>query len=337
MEHSENRDVSTARARPVNKRDPRDCIGPECILDVRLSPDNHAHGHAQHGHDHDHHHHAHDVSKKRLTLVLSITAVFMVVELVGGLIANSLALIADAAHMLTDVGALGLSLFVLWFSRRPARPERTYGYLRLEILAALINGVTLVVIALAIFWQAYQRLLRPEPVEGPLMLAVSIAGLIVNIIAARLLHSSAGHNLNLRGAYLHVIGDLIGSAGAILAAILIITTNLIIADPIISIIVGLLVLYSSWKLVRESVDVLLESVPAHIDLMAVRKTIDEIPGVDQVHDLHVWTVTSGLICMSGHAVVQNPDQNQRVLQQIHSAMRDKFGISHITVQLERPA
>ena len=260
----------------------------------------------------------------------------MVVELVGGLVANSLALVADAAHMLTDVGALGLSLFVLWFSRRPARPEQTYGYLRLEILAALINGVTLVVIALAIFWQAYQRVLNPEPVKGPLMLGVSIAGLLVNIIAARLLHSSAAHNLNLRGAYLHVIGDLIGSVGAILAAILIITTGLMIADPIISVIVGMLVLYSSWKLVRESVDVLLESVPAHIDLMAVRKTIDEIPGVGQVHDLHVWTVTSGMICMSGHAVVQNPEHNQRVLQEIHSALRDRFGISHITVQLERP-
>jgi cobalt-zinc-cadmium efflux system protein len=332
MEHTEKRDLPAARAGQMNKRDPRDCIGPECILDVRLG----AHDH-EHHHDHGHHHsHAHEVSKKRLTLVLTITAIFMVVELAGGLLANSLALIADAAHMLTDVGALGLSLFVLWFSRRPARPEKTYGYLRLEILAALINGATLVVIAVAIFWQAYQRLLHPEPVEGVLMLVVAVAGMIVNLIAARLLHSSADHNLNLRGAYLHVIGDLIGSAGAIIAAVLIITTGLIIADPVISAVVGLLILYSSWKLVRESVDVLLESVPAHIDLSAVRKTIDEIPGVDQVHDLHVWTVTSGMICMSGHAVVLHPDQNQRVLQEIHAALRDRFGISHITVQLERP-
>jgi cobalt-zinc-cadmium efflux system protein len=325
----------------MNRRDPRECIGPECILDVRLAAEaqNRAHVHSHdHSHAHGHAHtHAHEVSKKRLTLVLTITAIFMIVELAGGLLANSLALVADAAHMLTDVGALGLSLFVLWFSRRPARPEKTYGYLRLEILAALINGVTLVVIAGAIFWQAYERLLQPEPVEGPLMLAVSIGGLVVNLIAVKLLHGSAEHNLNLRGAYLHVIGDLIGSAGAILAAVLIITTGLVIADPIISIIVGLLILYSSWKLVRESVDVLLESVPAHIDLMAVRKTIDDIPGVDQVHDLHVWTVTSGMVCMSGHAVVQNPEHNQRVLQEIHSALRDRFGISHITVQLERPA
>jgi cobalt-zinc-cadmium efflux system protein len=328
----------------MSKRDPRDCVGPECILDVRLHQDaqehvvGHAHDHA-HGHAHDHSHahvHAHELSRQRLTLVLTITAVFMFVELVGGLVANSLALVADAAHMLTDVGALGLSLFVLWFSRRPARPEKTYGYLRLEILAALINGVALVVISLAIFWQAYQRFRAPEPVAGGLMLGVAAAGLIVNVIAARLLHSSAEQNLNLRGAYLHVIGDLIGSVGAIVAALVIIRTGFVQADPIISVIVGLLVLYSSWKLVHESVDVLLESVPAHIDLLAVRQAIDEIPGVDQVHDLHVWTVTSGLVCMSGHAVVQNPEQNQRVLREIHSALRDRFGISHITVQLERP-
>ena len=277
------------------------------------------------------------MGRQRLAFVLGITAVFMAIEFAGGIVSNSLALIADAAHMLTDVAALGLSLFVLWFSRRPARPQKTYGYLRLEILAALLNGVTLVVIACGIFWQAYQRLLRPEPVEGGLMLIVAIAGLIVNIVAAFLLHGSAEHNLNLRGAYLHVMGDLVGSAGAIIAAILILTTGLLIADPAISIIVGLLILVSSWKLVRESVDVLLEAVPSHIDLSAVRQALDDIPGVDNVHDLHVWTVTSGYFAMSGHAVVQNPEQNQRVLQEIHRRMREQFGISHVTVQLERPA
>jgi cobalt-zinc-cadmium efflux system protein len=341
MEHTEKRNLHRDGAAKLNKRDPRDCVGPNCVLelDAACGPPGHAHAHTHsHNHSHSHaHDHAHEVSKRTLTFVLGITAVFMIVELAGGLISNSLALIADAAHMLTDVGALGLSLFVLWFSRRPARPEKTYGYLRLEILAALINGVTLVIIALTIFWQAYQRLLEPQQVEGKLMLAVSAAGFVVNLIAARMLHSSADHNLNLRGAYLHVIGDLVGSAGAILAAILIVTSGIVIADPIISIVVGLLILYSSWKLVRESVDVLLESVPAHIDLSAVRSAIDDIPGVDEVHDLHVWTVTSGLISMSAHAVVQNPDHNQRVLQEIHRALRDRFGISHITVQLERPA
>jgi cobalt-zinc-cadmium efflux system protein len=309
----------------MNRRDPDDCIGPNCTFDRGGELHVQYHSHA----------HAHDLSKARLTTVLVITAVFMLVELIGGYVANSLALIADGAHMLTDVGALALSLFVLWFSRRPARPQKTYGYLRLEILAALVNGVMLVAISAAIFWQAYLRLRAPEPVQGGIMLAVAIAGFVMNVVAARMLHASSHHNLNLRGAYLHVIGDLIGSAGAIVAAILILTTGLLIADPVISIVVGILILVSSWKLVRESVDVLLEAVPAHIDLSAVRNAIDDIPGVDDVHDLHVWTVTSGYLAMSGHCVVQDPLHNQRVLQEIYNCMRDNFGISHVTVQLER--
>jgi cobalt-zinc-cadmium efflux system protein len=322
----------------MNRRDPSDCLGESCEFDPRLNahshsdaiPHDHAHSHA---HAHDHHH---DVGRRRLSLVLVITAAFMVVELIGGIISNSLALIADAAHMLTDVGAIGLSLFVLWFSRRPARPQKTYGYLRLEILAALINGVMLVVISCAIFWQAYQRFRAPEPVEGGLMLGVAAAGLAVNIVAAMLLHSSATHSLNLRGAYLHVIGDLIGSVGAIIAAVLILTMGWIQADPVISVLVGVLILYGSWKLVRESVDILLEAVPKHIDLSAVRTAIDQIPDVDDVHDLHVWTVTSGYLAMSGHAVVRNPARNQEVLREIHRSMRENFGITHVTVQLECP-
>jgi cobalt-zinc-cadmium efflux system protein len=260
-------------------------------------PGHHAgHTHSPgHSHAHDH---AHAVSKRRLKLVLALTAVFMGVEFVGGLIANSLALLADSAHMLTDVGALGLSLFVLWFSRRAVSQAKTYGYLRLEILAALLNGAVLIVLSLLIFWQAWQRIRAPELVSGPLMLGVAVVGLIVNIIAALALHGSAEHNLNVRGAYLHVLGDLLGSV--------------------------------------ESVDVLLESVPKHIDLAALRRAIDEIPGVDEVHDLHVWTLTSGFLAMSGHAVVRHPEQNPRVLRDITRCMRDRFGISHVTVQLEMP-
>lgn len=313
----------------VKRRDPSDCIGESCTLE-RVSGHNHAHAHAHQ----EAHAHTHGASKKILVTVLSITAVFMVVELIGGLISNSLALVADAAHMLTDVGALGLSLFVLWFSRRPARPERSYGYLRLEILAAFVNGVTLVVIAFAIFWQAYKRMLAPENVQGGLMMMVAIAGLAVNVVAARMLHASAHDNLNLRGAYLHVLGDLVGSVGAIIAAVIILFSGWTPADPIISIIVGLLILVSSWKLVRESVDILLESTPAHINLSALRDTIDEIPGVDDVHDLHVWTVTSGYLAMSGHAVVCSVDESQRILKEIHQRMHDRFGIQHVTVQLE---
>ena len=292
----------------------------------------HAHGHGLHHHGHEHH----EIGKARLKFVLAMTAAFMVVELVGGLLANSLALIADSAHMLTDVGALGLSLFVLWFSRRPATDEKTYGYLRLEILAALLNGAVLIVISAGIFWQAYQRLRVPVEIEGPLMLGVAAGGLLVNVVAAWMLHSSAETNLNLRGAYLHVMGDLLGSVGAILAAIIIITTGWTPVDAITSALVGLLILSSSWKLVREAVDVLLEAVPSHIDIAAVRRTINEIRGVDEVHDLHVWTLTSGFLAMSGHVVVRTPEQNNAVLREIHERMQAHFGITHVTVQIEPP-
>jgi cobalt-zinc-cadmium efflux system protein len=304
----------------------------------------HAHGHGRRGHGHAHAHgghgHAHDAehlrsaSRRSLVLVLGLTATFMVAEVVGGLLSNSLALLADAAHMLTDVAAIALALFALWFAQRPATPEKTYGYLRLEILAALVNGAALIVIALGIFYGAYRRLAEPEPVESGLMLAVAAVGLLVNVAAAWILHRSAGHSLNVRGAYLHVLGDLLGSVGAIVAALVILTTGWVLADPLISVVIGMLILVSSWKLVRESVDVLLEAVPRHIDLAEVRRAIEEIPGVEEVHDLHVWTVTSGFFAMSGHAVVRDPAQYQRVLSEIHDCMHDRFGIRHVTVQLE---
>lgn len=304
--------------------------------------DSHGHGH-HHGHGHNHHHHGHDhlhdlrrgTGKKALKIVLAITGTFMVVEFVGGWLANSLALMADAGHMLTDVAAIALSLFAIWFAQRPATPEKTYGYLRWEVLAALINGAALIVLSLFIFYEAIRRFRSPAEVEGGLMLGVALGGLIVNIAAAWLLHRAAGHSLNVRGAYLHVLGDLLGSVGAIAAAVIILLTGWVIVDPLISIVVGGLILFSSWKLVRESVDVLLEAVPPHIDLAEVRETIDEIPGVDDVHDLHVWTVTSGYLAMSGHAVVEDLSQHQRVLREIHERVSDRFGIRHITIQLEQ--
>ncbi|MBI4409377.1 MAG: cation transporter [Gemmatimonadetes bacterium] len=301
----------------------------------------HVRGDARDGHRHGPGGHAHDhrraAGKRGLQIVLGLTATFMVAEFVGGWLANSLALMADAAHMLTDVAAITLSLFALWFAQRPAPPEKTYGYLRWEILAALVNGATLIVLSIVIFYQAYQRLRLPAQVESGLMLAVAVAGLLVNLFAAWLLHRSAGPSLNVRGAYLHVLGDLLGSVGAIAAALAIASFGWLAADPIISIFVGVLILISSWKLLRESVDVLLEAVPGHIDLRDVRQAIDEIPGVGEVHDLHVWTVTSGFLAMSGHAVVQDPTHNQRILEEIHQRMRERFGIRHVTVQLEREA
>ncbi len=295
----------------------------------------HSHDHA--GHDHAGHDHAHDhrdLGRRRLSIVLVITAGFMMVELVGGLISNSLALIADAGHMLSDVAAIALSIFALWFARRPATEQKSYGYHRFEILAAFVNGMTLVVIALLILWQAYQRIVSPQPVEGSLMLGVAVVGLMVNIAAAFLLHSSAGHSLNVRGAYLHVLSDMLGSVGAIAAGLVIIFTGWTPADPIISAIVALLILASSWRLVRESVDILLEAVPSHIDLGDVRGAIADIAGVEEVHDLHVWTLTSGYLAMSGHAVITDATHYKEVLRSIHERMHERFGIDHVTVQIE---
>ncbi|MEX1184282.1 MAG: cation diffusion facilitator family transporter [Gemmatimonadota bacterium] len=296
-------------------------------------PHDHDHGHV-HGHDHAQ---ARDLGRTRLLIVLGMTALFMVVELAGGLLSNSLALMADAGHMLSDVAALGLSAFALTFARRPATPEMTYGYMRMEILAALVNGATLILISALILWQAWARFSEPQEIRGGLMLAVAAAGLVVNILAAFLLHSTSGHNLNVRGAYLHVIGDLLGSAGAILAAVVILTTGWTPADPLISVFVALLILAGAWRLVRESVDVLLEAVPRHIDLNAVYAAIRSLEGVEEVHDLHVWTVTSGYLAMSGHVVIRDAARHQETIGAVHELMHSRFGITHVTIQIEHIA
>ena len=305
--------------------------------------------HLHHGHLHDDHthdpvptgaapgsarHRLQEAGRRRLVFVLVLTALFMIVEFVGGWLANSLALMADAGHMLSDVAALALSVFALWIARRPATPVRSYGFLRVEILAALVNGVTLVVISILIFVQAWRRFLEPQAVHGTLMLAVGAAGLAVNLLAAFLLHRSSAHSLNVRGAYLHVLGDLLGSVAAILAAVVILATGWVAADPIISCVVGALILISSWRLVRESADILLEATPGHIDLDAVHRAISGIPGVEAVRDLHVWTLTSGFLAMSGHARITDLNDYRRVLAEIHARMHETFGITHVTVQLD---
>jgi len=291
--------------------------------------------HPHHDHSHSHVHAPDDrLAVGRLRLALIFTAAFLVAEVVGGLVTNSLALLADAGHMLTDVGALALSLFVVWFSRQPASPAKTYGYLRWEVLAALINGAALLAISAAILWEAVARLRTPEAVASGWMLAVALGGLAVNAASAWVLHPAHSHSLNARGAYLHVLGDLLGSLGTVVAAIILRTTGWLAADPVASIVVTLLVVRSAWRLVRESVDVLLEATPAHISLGAVRSQLESIPGIEGVHDLHVWTVSSGLVAMSAHAVVQDPDQHQSVLERTILAMK-RFGIAHVTMQIER--
>lgn len=271
---------------------------------------------------------------RSLRLALALTATLLVVEIAGGFISNSLALLADAGHMLTDVAALSLSLFVAWFSRQPVTPQKTYGFLRWEILAAFLNGAFLLLISAAIIIESIIRLRSPEPVHGGLMLWVAIAGLIINVISAMVLHAGSQSNLNVRGAYLHVLGDLLGSVGTVAAAVIIRYTGWLQADPIASFVTTALIIRGAWSLVRESVDILLESVPKYIDPGAVRQQLELIPGIESVHDLHIWSVTPRMVAMSAHAIVRDAASQQHVLEHVHDAM-GLFGISHITVQIEQ--
>jgi cobalt-zinc-cadmium efflux system protein len=273
-------------------------------------------------------------TRRRLTLALTITAVVMLVELIGGWLSGSLALLADAAHMLADVAALGLALVAAWIAQRPATPERSCGFMRLEILAALINGAVLFAIAVGIGVEAWHRVRVPQIVNGPLLLAVAAVGFVANLAAVVVLHRGHEHSLNQRGAYLHVVGDLMGSVGALIAGIIVLTSGWVMADPLISVLIGALVLISAWRLVKESTDVLLEATPRHIALSDVHDRIATVPGVESVHDLHLWTVTSGVVAMSGHLVVKNPTDNQPVLEEVQERMQ-ALGINHVTVQLER--
>ena len=289
------------------------------------------------GHSHDHgdghaHHGAHG-SSAGLKGALALTALFLIAEVVGGLISNSLTLLADAGHMFTDVGALSFTLFVAWLARQPATSRNTYGYLRWEILAALLNGAVLLAVSVGIVWEAIQRLGAPQPVQTGLMFSVGVAGLLVNALAARLLHAGSGHSLNVRAAYLHVLSDLLGSAAAVAAAVLIRYEGWAIADPIASIVMTVLIARSSWSLVRESVDVLLEATPSHIDLRKVHDSLHAVRGVESVHDLHVWTLTSGVVAMSAHAIVPDAAEHQAALEEMTRVV-GTHGIQHVTIQLE---
>jgi cobalt-zinc-cadmium efflux system protein len=270
---------------------------------------------------------------RRLTVVLIITATFMVVEFAAGLISGALALVADAGHMLTDVGALGLSLFTALLARRPADLKRTYGYLRWEILAALLNGATLFGLSAWVVYEAVGRIASPRPIETRLFLVVALLGLVANLVSLAVLHRLQDHSLNVRGAYLHILGDVLGSLAALGAAVIVAATGWTVADPIVSILLSLLILFSAWRLLRESTDVLLETVPRHLSLEDVRARMLEVPGVSAVHDLHVWTVTSGVIAMSGHAVVPALQDHPGALAGLRQALT-RLGIGHATIQLE---
>ncbi len=287
--------------------------------------------------DNHHHHHDHgDVKRRNLAIALGITATFMVVEVIGAIVTDSLALLADAGHMLTDAAALALALVAGWLASRPATDRRSFGFARAEVLAAAVNAAALIAISVYIFWEAWQRFSDPPEIESNLMLAVAIAGLLANALSAWVLSRGGGHthDLNTRGAFLHVIGDMLGSVGAILAALVMMVTGWYLADPLLSAGIGLLILYGAWRLLRESVDVLMEATPPDIDVDAVRATITATPGVAGVHDLHIWTVTSGLVALSAHIEVDNRRGWDELLVALHEQLQERHGIGHLTLQPE---
>lgn len=248
--------------------------------------------------------------------MLGITLTFLLIEVVGGIITNSLALLADAGHLFTDVAGIGLSLFAIRIAARPADEERTFGMYRAEILAAVVNAILLFAVAAFVLVEAWRRFLDPPEVEGGLMLAVATAGLIGNAVSLWLLHDAQRQSLNMRGAHLEVLGDLLGSAAVVVAAGIVTLTDSFRADPIASAIVGLLIIPRTWRLLREAVDILLESTPKDVDLVDVRKHILEADGVLDVHDLHAWTITSGLNVVSAHVVIGPATDPARVLDEL---------------------
>jgi len=286
------------------------------------------------GHGHGHHEHIAGENRRRLTVVLVLTTVYLIAEVIGGVLTNSLALLSDAGHMLTDVAALVLALIALWFALRPATPRKTYGYYRLEILAALFNGLTLLAISVVVIVEAVARLHHPPEVHGLGMLVVAFGGLVVNIIGAYLLQHGHAHSLNIRAAFYHMLGDLVGSLGAVVAGVLILTLNWRLADPIIAIGIAVLIIISAIQLVREAVDVLLEATPRHIDIEALRTAICAIDGVGEVHDLHIWTLTSGMYALSCHVVVDAPNFTVPKLEEIRFFLHEQYEILHLTIQLE---
>lgn len=287
----------------------------------------------RHHRRHDHHGGS-SANRRRLLVTLALTAGYMAAEIMGGLLAHSLALLADAGHMFSDVAALGLSLVATWLSQRPRTSQRTFGYHRAEILAAMVNGAALVAVSAYIFIEAYQRLRTPYEVQGPLMMAVALGGLFVNLIALKILHGGRHDNLNVHGAWLHVMSDALGSLGAIVAGLFVWAKGWYWVDPLASVVIGLLVVYSSWRLLCEAVSVLMESAPNGIDVDEVRNTITATEGVTGVHDLHVWTITSGFEALSAHIVTRDGQSHAVLLSQLRDVLHDRFGIDHITIQIE---
>lgn len=276
-------------------------------------------------------------NKGRLKGALGLTAGFMVVEAVGGLLTGSLALIADAAHMMTDAGGLALALMAIRFAERPATPEKTYGYVRMEILSALLNAVVLLVVTIFILYEAIDRFINPPPILAGPMLAVALVGLAVNLGSMKLLAAGSSESLNVKGAYFEVMSDMLGSLGVIIAALIVMFTGWRLADPIIGAGIGLFIVPRTWSLMKQAIHILMEGTPPEIDLTLLEGAIKEIPGVLAVHDLHVWTLTSGLDSMSCHVVVADMSRARETLVKVNDAMTAKFNLTHTTIQIEDEA
>lgn len=294
-----------------------------------------------HAHQNCQHHHAPspqgwgDVT--RLSIVLGLTFLYMIMEILGGLWSHSLALWADAGHMFTDTAALSLALFTAWMTGRLKSQQNTYGFYRMEILAAFINGVALTLMALWIGYEASQRLLHPQTVLAPTMTWIAAGGLVINVISAIILFQPGQKNLNMRAAWLHVLSDCLGSVGAIIAGILIWVWGIWQADPFISVAIAALILINAWKLLQETTQVLLEACPSHLNVAEIKQTLLSLPEIDTLHDLHVWAITPGKEALSVHAVVKEADQFQPyVMNRIQDILKERFNLTHITVQLEPP-
>jgi cobalt-zinc-cadmium efflux system protein len=288
----------------------------------------------EHEHDHGHHHH---LAGKALKATLAINGTLFIAELVGGLLTGSLALLSDAGHMFVDMGALLLSQFALWISTKKATAKLSFGYYRAEILAAFVNCLALWVLMGIVFVEAISRLRNPEPIHSGGMMLIAALGLGANLIGLKLLHGHKDHNLNIKSSYLHVFADALGSIAALIAGTLVWITGETRFDALASFAIGGLTLYASWGLLKESIDILMESTPKHIDLAAVQKTMESVDGVAAVHDLHVWSLGSRSYALSAHGILKPQANTKAVLKNITAAMQQHYGIGHTTIQLEEAA
>jgi cobalt-zinc-cadmium efflux system protein len=288
-------------------------------------------------HNHIAEEHNHDVTNSRpLQITLGLVLVIMVAEIFGGIFSNSLALLSDAGHMLTDALALGLSMFAMRLAKRPATATRTYGYHRAEIMAALANGTVLVLVSVIIFYEAAQRFMAEPAVKGPLMLVIAIVGLAANLAGIFLLRSGSKKSINIKAAFWHIIGDTLSSVGVIIAAIIIQLTGWNIADPILAVVIGIIILWGAVRIVKESVDILLESVPPHVEMASVIAAVKKVPGVEDMHEIHIWTITSGIYALSAHLSITDRMVSQAcdILTSVNGVLERDFSITHTTLQLE---